>query len=508
MRMNFAVMNRTFLAITIAVFVAGTLSAARAEAKPNSLFSDGAVLQRGIAVPVWGTANDGEKVTVKFQQQTVSTIAKNGRWLVRLKPLKAGGPFTLTVAGESNTLTIANVLVGEVWLCSGQSNMAFLLPRAASGAEALAAARDPQLRLFTVPRGALDTPTNDASASWEESSAETAARFSAVGWFFGRDLRKALQVPVGLIHSSVGGTPAEAWTSRAALEADPELKQILERYADNVAKYDPVAAAAKHKQALENRKAAVAKAKAAGEKAPAAPRAPADPRRSNSRPSGLYNGMIAPLEPYAIAGVIWYQGEANSGRAAEYRKLFPAMIQNWRQVWGEGDFPFLFVQIAPHERMSPEIREAQLLSWQKVPRTGMAVITDIGNETDIHPTQKEPVGDRLALAARAIAYGEKITYSGPVYASLKVKGNQAVLSFKHVGGGLLAKGGDLKGFTIAGEDGQFVRATAVIEGAKVIVSSPTVAKPVAVRYGWANTPDVNLFNTEGLPATPFRTDVK
>jgi sialate O-acetylesterase len=184
------------------------------------------------------------------------------------------------------------------------------------------------------------------------------------------------------------------------------------------------------------------------------------------------------------------------------------MIQNWRQAWGEGKFPFLFVQIAPHFKMTPEIREAQLLTWQKDPRTAMTVITDIGNETDIHPTQKEPVGDRLALGARAIAYGEKITYSGPVYASMKVKGNQAVLSFTHIGTGLLAKGGDLKGFTIAGPDGDFTSATAIIKGDKVIVSSPTVAKPVAVRYGWANVPDVNLFNKEGLPATPFRTDVK
>jgi sialate O-acetylesterase len=508
MRMTFSLTNRTLLAIAIAAWVAGTPSAARAEVKPNSLFSDGAVLQQGVAVPVWGTAKDGEKVTVKFQEQTVTATAKDGRWLVRLKPLKAGGPFTLTVAGESNTLTITNVLVGEVWLGSGQSNMAFQLSRAANAAEAIAGARDPQLRLFTVPRAALDTPAADAAASWEESSPETAAKFSAVAWFFGRDLRKALHVPVGLIHSSVGGTPAEAWTSRAALEADPELKQILERYADSVKSYDPEAAAAKHKRALEQHKAAVAKAKAGGEKAPAAPRAPADPNQGTGRPSCLYNGMIAPLEPYAIAGAIWYQGEANAGRAAEYQKLFPAMIQNWRQVWGQGDFPFLFVQIAPHEKMSPEIREAQLLSWQKVPHTGMAVITDIGNETDIHPTQKEPVGARLALAARAIAYGEKITYSGPVYAAMKVEGARAVLSFTHLGTGLLAKGGDLKGFTIAGADGSFTSATAVIEGDKVSVSSPTVAKPVAVRYGWANTPDVNLFNKEGLPATPFRTDVK
>ena len=508
MRMNLAVMNRTFLAFAIAAWVAGTPAAVRAEAKPNSLFSDGAVLQQDVTVPVWGNANEGEKVTVKFQQQTVTATAKDGRWLVRLKPLKAGGPFTLTVAGENNTLVVSDVLVGEVWLASGQSNMAFPLSRAANGTEAIAAAGNRRLRLFTVPRGAEDTPRTDAHGNWQESSPETAAKFSAVAWFFGRDLRKALRVPVGLIHSSVGGTPAEAWTSRAALEADPELKPIVERYAASFKNYDPEAAAARYQRALEDHKAAAAKAKGAGERPPPAPRAPSDPRRGNNRPSGLYNAMIAPLQPYAIAGAIWYQGEANSGRAAEYRKLFPAMIQDWRQAWGQGEFPFLFVQIAPNVRMTPEIREAQLLSWQKIPRTAMAVITDVGNETDIHPTQKEPVGARLALAARAIAYGEKIPYSGPVYASMKIEDDHAVLSFTHIGSRLLAKGGDLKGFTIAGEDGDFTSATALIEGDKVIVSSSAVPKPVAVRYGWANTPDVNLFNKEGLPATPFQTDVK
>jgi sialate O-acetylesterase len=218
--------------------------------------------------------------------------------------------------------------------------------------------------------------------------------------------------------------------------------------------------------------------------------------------------MIAPLQPYAIAGAIWYQGEGNASRAAQYQKLFPAMIQSWRQAWGQGDFPFLFVQIAPHQRMTPEIREAQLLTWQKVPRTGMAVITDIGDDTDIHPTKKEPVGVRLALAARAVAYNEKVEYSGPVYSSVKVEGDRAVLSFTHTGGGLVAKEGELKGFTVAGAAGNFVAAKAAIAGDKVVVSSASVPEPVAVRYGWASTPDVNLFNKEGLPATPFRTDMK
>jgi sialate O-acetylesterase len=498
-------LGKTGLAISISCLLLGAAATARGDVKPNGLFSDGMVLQQGIAVPVWGTAKDGEKITVQFQGQSVVTIASNGRWRVRLKPLKAGGPFVMTIAGE-NSITLGNVLVGEVWLCSGQSNMAFGLYRAANGPAALAGANDPQLRLFSVPRGPADEPKTDVDARWQECTSQTASNFSAVAYFFGRDLRKVLKVPVGLIHSSVGGTPAEAWTSRSALEADPELKQILDRHAEAVRKFDPAKASAQKQQAVEERRAAVAKAKAEGKLAPKAQRAPANPRQASGRPCGLYNGMIAPLQPCAIAGVIWYQGEANSGRATEYRRLFPAMIQNWRQAWGQGDFPFLFVQIAPHERMTPEIREAQLLTWQKVPRTGMAVITDIGNETDIHPTKKEPVGDRLALAARAIAYGEKVEYSGPVYDSMKVEGNRVILSFTHVGAGLVANGGGLKGFTIAGEDGSFVSASAKIDRSKVVVTSPSVVKPIAVRYGWANTPDVNLFNQEGLPATPFRTD--
>jgi sialate O-acetylesterase len=498
-------LSRAFVTMAIAAMLAGAGVATRAEVKVNNLFSDGAVLQQGRAVPVWGTGKEGERVTVKVQDQAATTTVKDGRWLVRLKPLKAGGPFVMTVTGE-NTITINNVLVGEVWVCSGQSNMAFALSRAANAAEAIAAAGDPQLRLFTVPHAAADTPATDVSGSWKESTPETAPSFSAVAWFFGRDLRRALKVPVGLIHSSVGGTPAEAWTARAALEGDPELRETLDQYAQQVKRYDPAAAAAQRKQALAKHKQAVARAKAEGKEPPPAPRAATDPR--GKRPSGLYNAMIAPLQPYAIAGAIWYQGEANAGRAAQYQKLFPAMIQSWRQAWGQGEFPFLFVQIAPHQKMTPEIREAQLLTWQKLPRTGMAVTTDVGNETDIHPTQKEPVGTRLALAARAIAYGEKVEYSGPVYGSMKVKGDSAVLSFTHLDGGLVVKDGELKGFTIAGADGNFVAAQATISEGKVVVTSPSVAKPVAVRYGWASTPDVNLFNKEGLPATPFRTDVK
>lgn len=460
-----------------AIFVLLSLAIAttQAEVKPNGLFCDGAVLQQGIRVPVWGTARKGERVTVKFQNQELSTVAKNGHWKVNLKPLKAGGPFMLTIVGD-NTITLTNVLVGEVWLCSGQSNMGFKLSQAENAAEATATARDPQLRLFTVPREPAASPKSDVLGTWEESDPDTAAKFSAVAYFFGRDLRHALRVPVGLIDSSVGGTPAEAWTSRAALAADPELKKMLDQDAD------------------EN----------AARKQPATTRQSKRPKA----PGVLYNGMIAPLQPFALAGVIWYQGEANSWRAAQYQKLFPTLIHNWREAWGQGKFPFLFVQIAPYEKMSPEIREAQLLTWKKVPHTALIVTTDVGDATNIHPKKKEPVGARLALAARAIAYGEKLEYSGPAFASMKVKGNRAIVSFTHTDSGLMAKGGELRGFTLAGVDGNFVPANAVIQGAKVVVSSPSVSKPAAVRYGWANVPDVNLFNREGLPASPFRTDLK
>jgi sialate O-acetylesterase len=501
------IMNRKIAGITVTVLLALFSLPARADVQLNGLFSDGAVLQQSKPIPVWGSAAEGEKVTVQLEGQKVSTLAKDGRWLVHLKPLKAGGPFTMTVQAN-NTVSVTNILVGEVWLCSGQSNMEFPLSRAANAEEAIAASADSQLRLFTVPRASTDAPKTEITGSWKESGPNTAANFSAVAWFFGRDLRKARGMPIGLIHSSVGGTPAEAWTSRATLVAEPELNTILTRYDETIKKFDPEKAKATHEQALQKYREAAALAQSEGRTPPRAPRAPQDPSHSLTRPCGLYNAMIAPLQPYAIAGAIWYQGEANSGRAAEYRKLFPAMIRNWRQAWDEGNFPFLFVQIAPYKDMTPEIREAQLLTWQTVPHTAMAVITDVGEENDIHPTKKEPVGARLALAARAVAYGEKVEYSGPLYHSIKIDGDRAILSFTHTGSGLSVPDGELKGFAIAGADGNFLPATALLNGQKVIVRSASAARPMAVRYGWAHTPEVNLFNNEGLPASPFRTDAK
>jgi sialate O-acetylesterase len=492
-------------AITLLIFALTISAFAQAAVKPAALFSDGCVLQQEMPLPVWGWAENGERVTVEFQGQKVSAVTANGKWLVTLKSLKAGGPFEMKISGV-NTVAIKNVLVGEVWLCSGQSNMAWRLSQTTNAEADIAAAKYPNIRLFTVPNSPKDEPVSDVKADWKECTPETAKSFSAVGYFFGRALHLARKgVPVGLINSSVGGTPSEAWTSSPVVNGDPNFAGVRERYAKAVA--DWPAAKAKWEAALEKHKEIAAEAKAAGKTAPPAPAKPFGPEHQN-RPVGLYNGMIAPLVPYALRGAIWYQGESNATRAYEYRAIFPAMIQDWRKAWGN-DFTFLFVQLAPYAPPPAgtyaELREAQALTL-KLPKTGMAVITDVGEEKDIHPKQKAPVGERLALAARAIAYGEKIEYSGPTYSGMKVEGNRAVLSFTHVGGGLVAKGDRLAGFTIAGADQKFVPAEAEIKGDKIIVHSPQVAQPVAVRFGWENYPMLNLWNKAGLPASPFRTD--
>jgi sialate O-acetylesterase len=493
---------KSFAGFTLA---ASLITSAQAEVKPNGLFDDGAVLQQKIVVPVWGTARDGEKVTVEFQGQTVSTVAKDGRWLVKLQPLTAGGPFTLTIMGD-NTITFTNVLVGEVWLCSGQSNMAFKLNRATNAAVAIADAGDSELHFFQVPHLTKDEVQSEVTGDWETSAPLTASNFSAVAYFFGRDLRQNLKVPVGLIDASVGGTPIRPWISWATMTDNPELKEVITDYQASVQAYNSTKAEAQYKLALAKYEAEAKRAEATGKVAPKKPGKEANPALRNARPACLYNAMIAPLEPYALAGVIWYQGESDASRGAQYQKLFPALIRSWRAAWHEGAFPFLFVQIAPYYETKPEIREAQLLTWQRVPNTAMAVITDVGEKTNIHPVRKEPVGHRLALAALALAYGEKMEYSGPVYAGMKVEGRRAILNFTHPGGGLVAHGDELRGFTIAGTDGKFSPAQARIVGDTVVVSAPDVPHPSAIRYGWENTPDINLFNRDGLPATPFRTD--
>jgi sialate O-acetylesterase len=470
---------------------------ARADVKLPAIISDGMVLQQGINASLWGWADEGESVTVEMQNQKVTAVAKNERWMVKLKPLKAGGPFTLTISGK-NKIEFKNVLVGEVWICSGQSNMEWRLRQSDNAEAEIAVAKYPMIRLFTVPRLEVDAPVTDVKGAWKECSPETVGSFSAVGYFFGRDLHKARNVPVGLINNAVGGSPAESWMAEGVLNADAEYKQFAADYPKKMGQYE---------LAVEKQKEEAEKAKAENKPAPRPPGKP-------WMPSGLYNGMLAPLAPYAIKGAIWYQGESNATRAYQYRRLFPTMIANWRSIWGQGDFPFLFVQLAAFGPNSSklgesdwaELREAQLLTLSASPKTGMALAIDVGTYDDIHPRNKRPVGARLALAARAIAYGEKVVYSGPVYQSMKVEGDKVSLSFKHIGGGLEARGGELKGFLVAGEDEVWREAKAEIKGDHVIVYSAETPKPVAVRYAWAKYPTCNLYNKEGLPATPFRTD--
>ncbi|HLJ54646.1 MAG TPA: sialate O-acetylesterase [Chthonomonadaceae bacterium] len=477
---------------------------------PNGLFTSDAVLQRDQPIPVWGSGAEGERVAVTLRDRTVAAIVKGGRWSVRLPPMPAGGPYTLTIRGR-NRVTLSRVYVGEVYLCGGQSNMEWPVALAANAVDTVAAARDPLLHLYIVPRGASDTPATDVAGGWQQCAPESVRGFSAVAYAFGASLRKALGVPVGLIQCAWSATPAQAWTSREALLASPELAPIVGAYESDKAEYwRKVEAIDAARARLEPDANGLPRS---GQPGPGIPREPPSPTNQSS-PGTLFNAMVAPLAPYGIRGVIWYQGESDAGAAARYAALFPTLIESWRKLWKQGDFPFLFVQIAPFlsRREEPEdsalaeLREAQRLTSLRVPNTGMAVITDAGDETDLHPRDKRTVGERLALLARMLVYGQPIEGSGPVLESAAPSVGEVRLRFSHTGGGLIARGDRLEGFTIAGEDGKFVPASAAIRGDTIVVSSPEVPHPAGVRYGWADYPEGNLWNRAGLPASPFRTD--
>lgn len=485
------------------VLIAWTLLAAQAREEAVELprlFSDNMILQRRVPVPIWGTAKPGATVTVVLGKQThAATAGADGRWIVKLDPLEAGGPLELRV----NELTFRNVLVGDVWLCSGQSNMEYGVETAARPKEEIAAARFPKIRLFTVGRAAKEEPQSDVKGKWQECSPETVAKFSAAGYFFGRELHAHLDVPIGLICSSWSGTPIEAWMSEPLLASDSDTKAALDRWKESLAAY-PKAVEAWEKRAAQWEKDVQSDSNLKR------PKKPSNPKYASPTLGRLFNGMIHPLIPFAMKGVIWYQGESNTAQAASYEKKFSALIQDWRSRWGRGNFPFLFVQLANFMPKKPQpgdsdwarLREAQLRALS-VPTTAMVVAIDIGDEKDIHPKNKQEVGRRLALAARALAYGETIVYSGPIFESMKIEEGRIRLSFGHVGGGLM---GSLKGFAIAGDDKKFVWAKAEIEGDTVVVRSDDVPNPKAVRYAWADSPDCGLYNKEGLPASPFRTD--
>ena len=448
------------------------------------IFSDHAVLQQQTEAPIWGKATPQKKVrlTASWDNQTYTVLAdSNGDWRIKVKTPAAGGPYAISIS-DGKELVLKDILIGEVWICSGQSNME--MPLAGWGKvlnyeNEIAAADYPNIRLLHVQRATSVKPETDmktVSGGWQVCSPATIPEFSSVGYFFGRELFTQLNIPVGLISSNWGGTIAEAWTSAESLELMPDFRDSL--------------------QVIKNLN----------------PDVPINPNNPN-RVTLLYNGMIHPLAGYAFQGVIWYQGESNADRAYQYRDLFPLMIRDWRKLW-DRDFPFYFVQLAnymkrdsePAESHWAELREAQFRTL-RLKNTGMAVAIDIGDATDIHPKNKQEVGKRLAFIAEANTYRLPVAFSGPLYTNYTIDGNKIRIKFSHTENGIKTNDGKaLTGFAIAGPDHRFVWATAVIDGNDVVVGSPDIEFPVAVRYGWANNPDCNLCNGSNLPASPFRTD--
>ncbi len=481
--------------------------------KLPALIGDDMMVQRGRPIPVWGRSEPGESVSVRLAgQEANATADADGRWRVELGPMEAGGPYELAIRSDSESVTVRNVAVGDVWVCSGQSNMAWKLALTANAAEEVAQTDRPMIRLFRAPNTVAGRPQDEVGGHWAVSSPEAVNEgegFSAVGYLFGRDLHEALGIPIGLIHTAWGGTPVEAWMPREAFQSDPELRPLLAAW--EAAVHDAPARLDDYLEKFEGWLALAEKVESEGGPAPAPPLLD-DPRQSPWRAAGLYNAMIAPLTRVPIRGAVWYQGESNADRPEQYARAFPAMIRGWRSAWGQGEFPFLFVQLPNFGTPGGAaddwayLREAQLKALE-LPNTGMAVAIDVGDPHDIHPQNKQPVAARLALAAKNVAYGQDVAGSGPTYDSMSVEGAGIRVRFLHAAGGLAAAdGGPLKGFSIAGKERAFVPAEAGIDGDTVLVRSRRVPAPVAVRYAWANCPICNLRNGAGLPASPFRTD--
>ena len=530
----------------LSLLLLGAWGAARADVTLAPLFTDHAVLQRDKPVPVWGRAATGEKITVRFHGQSRDAVTgADGRWIVFLDKLDAdANGADLTVAGR-NTLTLHDLVIGEVWLCSGQSNMEFTVSRAQNAKEEIAAANFPLIRHIKVRNTEADAPADTvATSGWLPASPQTVGSFTAIGYFFARDIFQKLGVPVGLVHSSWGGTPVESWMSPAALASDPRFRIVTERWQQNVAAYAANKAAFDSALIMWNTAEAAAKAEAATKaqttkpKQTAAqhfapwlkknpkPRAPRGPGDSWT-PTGLFNGMINPLLPYALRGALWYQGESNADHAGEYHALFAAMITAWRAHFGQGDFPFYWVSLGnyrvptdPTDTSYAFLREAQTQTLA-LPNTGQALAIDVGNPDDIHPTNKQDVGRRLALLAKNRVYGITGDDTGPTFASATREGAAHSTSltgspqagsgpalrvkFTHASG-LIAHDKPVSSLEVAGADKKFFPATGKIERDTLLVSAPRVKEPVAVRYAWKNSPEANLYNGAGLPAVPFRSD--
>ncbi len=636
--------NLKIILTLVAIAISTQIS--KADINVADIFSDNMVLQRNINVKVWGSAEPGEKVLLSFKGQKLKTKAdRRGEWSLLLKPMQAGGPYEMTISGK-NEVVLKNILIGDVWICSGQSNMQWPVSKTNNAEQEIKDANYPNIRLFEVPRTVSNVPVDNIPfAKWKVCSPETVKNFSAVGYYFGRDLQKEIDVPIGLIHTSWGGTCVETWTSKASITKLPKYENfgvridnydmltMAEKYEDDLKKalggfpekergmdefwmmpntdrsdwlslilptlwenagynrlngrvwfsYDINLSAEQldttaqlHLGKIHDSDISWVNGQRVGglnwaneleriypvpsqllkvgknnitvrvedkyykggfasksdklflqlgeKKLPLSGEwqfkvdtvIPDFKPKPNDVPSLLYNAMIRPLIPYGIKGVIWYQGESNTPRSKEYELTFPNMINNWRTDWQQGDFPFLFVQLAnyqgativPKDDAWAELRECQTHALS-VKNTGMAVAIDIGEAHDIHPKNKQEVGNRLMLSALKVAYGKDIVHSGPIYKSMQIDGNKAIISFEHIGSGLLVKNkhGYINEFEIAGDDKNFHWAKAKLDGDKIIVWSDQVEKPIAVRFAWSINPaEFNLYNQEGLPASPFRTD--
>lgn len=516
------VLGMVALGLVPAVFVlsAGYLGA---EIRLPAVFGSHMVIQRDIPLKIWGRAEPGEVIRLHMAGQTVDAKADmSGRWSAFFKAMEAGGePLTLDIKGSlSPEIRLEDILVGEVWVCSGQSNMEWTLARTHSPSAEIQRADQPGIRLFHVPRRTAVVPEEDVEAEWTLCTPHTARAFSAIAYYFGREIHTVTGLPVGLISTSWGGTRIEPWTPPEGFEAVPEAADILDTVEDarkayliNVGQVLP-----DFQQWVER----AARAVEENVEPPMPPELPVHPLDNPQHATALYNGMVHALVPFGIRGAIWYQGEANRNDGLLYAKKMEALIKGWRKVWGQGDFPFFWVQLAPYNyaynrEMSggdvPDFKRLPLI-WEAqqealaIPNTGMAVITDIGNLYDIHPRNKVEVGRRLALWARAKIHGEKdLVHCGPLYRSMAVEGNGIRIHFDHTAGGLISLDDEvLTWFEIAGADRIFYKATAEIDGHTVVVSSPRVTDPAAVRFGWHQLAEPNLANSAGLPASPFRTD--
>lgn len=486
--------------------------ALNAQLRLPAIFGDHMVLQQKQSNPVWGWAGPGEKVSVEIYGQSHTTKAdQQGKWKIKLRPIPAGGPYQMNIMGEKSKFFFDDVLVGEVWICSGQSNMQWPLLNTNSAELAIMTAKYPNIRLITVPQVGTQEAKDDFEGSWTTCIPETVRDFSAVGYLFGRRLHHALDVPIGLIDNAWGGSSAEAWVRKDVMEKDGQYAELMGWWKDQELNFD-------FNDELENWEKEVAGWEAMSvEDRPS--RRPPKPRNimvGQHRPANIYNGVLHPTIGYGIKGVIWYQGESNAGRAYQYRNLFPMMIQHWRDEWKQGDFPFYYVQLAdfqaekdePDESNWAELREAQTMTMDRLPNVGQAIIIDVGEGRDIHPRNKQTVANRLARWALARDYKKDIQFMGPTYSAKQIEGKKVTITFNNVGKGLYSfDTREPQGFTIAGADQKFVHAEAkIISSTQMEIWSEQVENPVAVRYAWATNPVCNMYSRDGLPMTPFRTD--